>query len=274
MAHESRWLFAFFVAAALFPNGALAQVVITEIMYDLESGADGGREWVEVFNTGTTPIALKTWRVFENGTAHKITPVSGEEMLPPGAYAVIADNAAKFRSDWPHYGGQLFDSAFSLSNSGETIVLRNASSTDIDTATYQNIEAAGDGNSLNRTSSGAPFISRSPSPGSAISVSALAPPPKEAAPNTAQKPKKSVAEDPVAAPTPMKIYSDEMQPESAAPALPETSPYVASVAASGGSWVWWLGAVALAIVAFGALFIARRVAKDEWDIIEETPETR
>jgi len=44
----------FLLGSLALPLSVSAQVVISEIMYDLpqDSGADGGREWVEVYNSG------------------------------------------------------------------------------------------------------------------------------------------------------------------------------------------------------------------------------
>lgn len=108
------------------PLAASAQVVVTEIMYDLETGGDSGREWIEVRNTGMSDVDLGLWRLFEAETNHRIEAEGegGATELFAGEYAVIADNPAKFRADWPEYTGLLFDSAFSLSNTGETLVLR------------------------------------------------------------------------------------------------------------------------------------------------------
>ena len=41
------------------PLGAHAQVVITEVLYNLE-GADSGHEWIEVAHEGSAPIDLTT----------------------------------------------------------------------------------------------------------------------------------------------------------------------------------------------------------------------
>ena len=52
-----------------------------------------------------------------------------------------------------------------------------------------------------------------------------------------------------------------------------TSSQTASVGATvSGSWKWWAGAVMLAAVGAGAMFFARRYAKREWSIVEDTSE--
>ncbi len=257
----------------VFPGIVNAQVVVTELMYDLQSGADGGREWVEVYNAGTIEVSLSTYRLFENGTAHKITAVSHGAMLLPGAYAIIADNATSYKIDWPDYRGPLFDSAFSLSNSGETISLRNASSTDVDTIIYQSsMGAAGDGNSLNRASAESSFVPRSPSPGAAMLPNALVLSPKEPT-KAASKPKvvaKVVAESSVDTAEPLALESGE-KGDIATSTTPEN--VAAANTASSSPFLWLLGVCAVALFAAAAIFYAKRLSKHEWNIIEETDET-
>ena len=88
-----------------------AQVVITEIMYDLE-GSDTGREWVEVQNVSAQAIDFSLWRFFEGETNHKIEVVQGDAIISPGSYAVLADNSEKFKADWPQFSGTIFNSSF------------------------------------------------------------------------------------------------------------------------------------------------------------------
>ena len=159
------------VGVALFvPSGLFAQVIVSEIMYDLSVGSDTGREWVEVFNSSASSVNLTEWKLFENGTNHGIVAHTGGDTLVSGAYAVLADNPTKFLIDWPAFSGLLFDSAFSLSNTGEVLVLRccNSDLIDKDSLSYgSEMGGAGDGNTLNRSSvSATTFTSSTPTPGS------------------------------------------------------------------------------------------------------------
>lgn len=157
-----RVLFALTVLLSTTPTAALAAFSFTEIMYDA-SGTDTKHEWVEVYNTGTS-ADMSEYKLFENGTNHGLTLVAGSATVGAGGYAVIADDAATFLTDFPSFAGTLFDSAFSLSNSGETVTLRDESLTDIATASYTAADgAAGDGNSLNYI--GGAWYPRSPTPG-------------------------------------------------------------------------------------------------------------
>lgn len=153
------------------PLGAEATVRISEVMYDVP-GTDTGREWVEVVNEGSA-IDLTTFRLFEAGVNHKITAWEGTPgVLASGAHAVIADNPAKFLEDWPTYSGALFDSAFSLSNTGEDLEIRDAEGVALFTVRYPTeIGGNGDGNSLHFN--GSLWSVGAPTPGAAFTGSLI-----------------------------------------------------------------------------------------------------
>lgn len=166
------WILFFCSVSLLTPYGVRAAVSITEIMYDLE-GSDTDREWVEIFNSGGDAVQLTGWKLHEADTNHSLTVVSGSASLSAGGYAVIVDNAEKFLADWPGFSSVLFDSSFSLSNTGETLVLKDPSLVALDTVTYQSTTgAAGDGNSLQLVSGS--WGAGVPTPGAA---NRLSPPP-------------------------------------------------------------------------------------------------
>ncbi|MEW5907945.1 MAG: lamin tail domain-containing protein [Patescibacteria group bacterium] len=152
-----------FLFLFLIPFFSHASVIINEIMYDLE-GSDTDREWIEIFNDGNTPIDLTGWKFFEADTNHALNLSKGEIILQPNDYAVIADNADKFLIDWPNFSGTLFDSSFSLSNTGETLTMRNADLVDMDTITYSSDWGAnGDGKSVQKV--GSQWLVGNPTPG-------------------------------------------------------------------------------------------------------------
>lgn len=148
--------------ATVMPGAAFASVQITEIMYDLE-GSDGGFEWIEITNTGTAPVDVGTWRLVEANTNHKLTLSKGAgSTLLPGASAVIADKTENFLSHWSD-AGLIFDSAFSLSNTGESLALKNGGDV-VDQISYtEELGAKGDGGSLHRR--GNTFVAGMPNPG-------------------------------------------------------------------------------------------------------------
>lgn len=132
-----------------FPIYALT---ISEIMYDV-AGTDTGREWIEVRNTTTKALDIASYIFLENNVNHTIGVYTSyadpAPTLPVDGYAIIADNPAKFLEDWPDFKGFLFDSAFSLSNTGEMLRLIDSYGETVDTREYTgDIGAKGDGFSL------------------------------------------------------------------------------------------------------------------------------
>ncbi len=160
----SLWLRYFFLIILLssLPSLVFAQLVFTEIMYDLE-GADTGREWIELKNEGSTPVDISSYKLRENDVNHSLVFQQGSAAIPSGGYAVVADNATKFLADHPGFTGTLYDSSFSLSNSGETLVFKDVSLADLDTVTYvSDWGGAGDGKSLQKSAEN--WLAAAPNP--------------------------------------------------------------------------------------------------------------
>lgn len=144
---------------------------ITEIMYDLP-GSDSGREWIEVKNNGTNGYDLTKLKLFENKTNHGITFIKGNQTVGAGEYAIIADDDGKFLADNPSFNGNLLKASFSLSNTGEGIVVKNDDSV-LDTVNYSKTAgAAGDGRSLQLI--GDEWKAATPTPGGENTMSAAA----------------------------------------------------------------------------------------------------
>ena len=133
-----------------------AEVVINEIMYDPE-GSDTGREWIEVYNAGESDVDLVTYKLFESNVNHKLTLVGDDDstVLKVGDFAILADNPEKFLIDFPDFSGVLFDSAFSLNNTGELLSIVDNTAYVVNRFEYTNdLGAANNGNSLQRNDSG------------------------------------------------------------------------------------------------------------------------
>jgi len=154
----------FFVAF----NNVHAQVVITEVMYDLP-GSDENREWVEVYNTGSESIDLSLWR-FNDGSNHVLnTPPDkggqGSIVLQPFSYAIFTDDASMFLSEHVGYKGTVIDTVLSLKNTSDTISLITDEKFISDSVSYEKtLGGAGDGYSLQKNADFV-WVSGSPTPG-------------------------------------------------------------------------------------------------------------
>lgn len=113
---------------------------ISEIMYD-PAGSDTGNEWIEIFNNTSSGIDLTTYKLFESNTNHSISasPLYSNpngNTLTAGEYAIIVDNPTTFLANHIGFFGKLFDSSFSLINSGEELILKNSTLTSLSSVNY------------------------------------------------------------------------------------------------------------------------------------------
>jgi len=118
-------------------------IVINEVMYD-PNGADGDREWIELYNNEASDRDITGWKFYEAGTNHELGLVQGNMIIPKGEYAVIADNCDSFLLDYPDFNKTLIDSAFSLLQDGEFICIKDISLTSIDCVNYSSSWGADD----------------------------------------------------------------------------------------------------------------------------------
>lgn len=132
-------------------------LVISEIMYDL-SGADTGKEWIEVYNAGQenvevlTGAGANTWRFFD-GANHTLNLVNGENnIILPQEYFIIAADANQFLVDHPSFSVKVFDTVMSLSNSSSSLALSfDGGQTQSILAAYDSVWGAeGNGKSLEK----------------------------------------------------------------------------------------------------------------------------
>lgn len=155
-----------FILIMLFIRGqclANDSLQINEIMYD-PSGSDSNREWIEVQNNSSETLDISKWYFFTDNTKHSITSPSFF-LVPPNAYAVIAQSPEKFKIDYPSYSGLLFDSSWtSLTNAGETIALKDPNLNLTSSITFSSgAGGSGDGYSLQKINT--LWVGSKPTPG-------------------------------------------------------------------------------------------------------------
>lgn len=162
---KNKHVFWVFIASLLLsiPSFAFAELSITEVFYDYPN-SDSHHEWIEIYNGGESAIDLSSFKFKEGETNHRLLVFKGDQKIPPQAYAVIAESGEQFLADYPSYSGILFDSTFSLSNTGETLALLNASGTAVDSISYSSSEgASGNGYSLQKINDA--WFESTPTPG-------------------------------------------------------------------------------------------------------------
>lgn len=168
---------AFCIGALPFSMRAESSLHITEIMYDV-SGTDADHEWIEIQNSGSSPITLVggtgtgSYR-FNDGSNHVFasTPAHGSFTIPAQEFFIIAGNADVFMTDNPTFTGTVIDTTMSLGNDGDTVKIIDGDGNILDSVTYTSTQgASGDGNSLQRTSDNT-WISATPTIGTGTTSS-------------------------------------------------------------------------------------------------------
>jgi len=116
-------------------------LVINEIMYNssnlwIVGAVTSGYEYVELYNTFSTPIDMSYWRFEDESDKYRLPPFT---TIPANGFLVLADNTQAIR----HIYGPTPTNAvitilpdLGLKNSGETIRLQNANGQKVDEVSY------------------------------------------------------------------------------------------------------------------------------------------
>ncbi|MBM3260886.1 lamin tail domain-containing protein [Candidatus Kaiserbacteria bacterium] len=221
------------ILGCFLPLMVSAQITITDIVYD-PPGADTGREWVGITNTGTSSVRVSDFKVrTRSGVNHKITPLSGVDTIAPGERAAIVQDATLFSADNASFSGTLFRASFTLTNKGGTVEIADKTGAIVATKSYQ--------------------------------VPPPAPRPtaqKSARPKAAAQTIEEIS-------TALPADENEETRERKLHEKPQSAAFTASAVSASSTVLWLAAVVAIAGFAFLAVFAARRVAKGEWEIVEE-----
>lgn len=88
-------------AATMLAAPANAEVIISEIFYNLNGSESGLTEWIEITNTGSSTVDLSGWIYGDDQDASYSDPFAPGTSIAGGASAVIAaQSAATFQSIW------------------------------------------------------------------------------------------------------------------------------------------------------------------------------
>jgi len=139
-----------------------SQVVINELMYAPVSPA---QEWFEIYNSSSVPINLQNWKWKDAAVTNPVRTITTSTILLNGnSYAVICEDSANFRLNYPNVSALLIQSIGwnALNNTGsECLVLKNSAGTIVDSLAYTNSWGGTGGFSLERINPLAPTIQQS-----------------------------------------------------------------------------------------------------------------
>lgn len=157
------------------------QVKVNEVMY---APAEGGCEWLELYNAADSPVVLQGWTVADNRATDILPPLA----LPARSFAVVAADETPFRKAHPGFTAALLPIADGrigngLADGGDRIALRDAEGRLVDALSYgddasvlsPSAPSVAPGHSIERSPAGADSDSANdfvdnprPSPGAAI----------------------------------------------------------------------------------------------------------
>jgi hypothetical protein len=162
----SALLFSFLLGTSF--TYAASQLLISEIHYN-PVGTDDKHEYIEVCNVGSDAQDIAGYKLYESSSNHSLTLSRGSSTLGTNSCAVFVTDPATFMTDYPSFSATLFDTSFSLSNTGEALILRDGNLADVDGVSFtSSMGGNGDGQTLHR--SGSSFTAGAASPGSEVGL--------------------------------------------------------------------------------------------------------
>lgn len=135
-------------------------IVVNEIMY-VPNGTEP--EWVELFNTRTDSINLKSWSVSDNLLTSKHILTTQNVLIPPAGYILLTRDSAALVDVHPEIRSRVLNvSGFpSLNNTGDAVVLYDGRTLAMDSVAYlPNWGGSTNGNSLERIDPAGPSTSQ------------------------------------------------------------------------------------------------------------------
>lgn len=153
MKRTAVFLVVLFVASLLAIQGTSAaspSILISEVAYD-GIGTEADSEFVELYNPTSSAIDLTGWTINDNVGSFSLSGT-----IAAGSFFVIGDNQAGFEATYGVSADQ-YGSTLALSNTGDQVILKDASGTEIDFVAWEGYVAgwtlaANTGDSLHRTS--------------------------------------------------------------------------------------------------------------------------
>ena len=97
------WLLVFLTVIASWTadqaSQTLAAIILSEVMYDPQN-SDANREWVELFNTGTSSVDLSGWRFGRPDANQWTSAFPSGTALAANQALVVTPSMGTFDSDW------------------------------------------------------------------------------------------------------------------------------------------------------------------------------
>lgn len=89
-----------FLLCLLVSSPTRAEVLISEIMYNPRADNEADLEWVEIYNTGTSPVDLSSWTIEDLQDNQVSLPLPSGLTLDPNEAIVLTGNLTAFDTNW------------------------------------------------------------------------------------------------------------------------------------------------------------------------------
>ncbi len=130
------------ILLAVLSASSFAEVMISEIMYN-PLGTETKKEWIEIYNKGENALNISSWKIQDGTTLRTLLFYRGENLIAPDSFVLIVRSGENFSNEYPLYTGTIFESSFSLTNSGKEIYLLNEFNEVVDYVAYTDLSDEG-----------------------------------------------------------------------------------------------------------------------------------
>ncbi len=113
----------------------LPDVVFSEIFYDTP-GTDSDEEWMELYNGSGAVVDLGGWTITDNNGGGGTYTIPEGTTIKSGTYLTIAADSAGFNALYG-FDADVYGSFPGLNNSGDTVILKDASANVVDFAAWE-----------------------------------------------------------------------------------------------------------------------------------------
>lgn len=117
------------------PPPPTGSVVISEVFYDTP-GTDAVEEWVELYNGTSSSVDISGWTLRDDNGFGATYTIPAGKTIAPGTFFTIAADQVGFRALYG-YDADLYGAIPALNNTGDALVLKNASGAVIDAVGWE-----------------------------------------------------------------------------------------------------------------------------------------
>ena len=125
------------ITAYFTGSAAPANLCVSELNYNSNVAYDAG-DWIELHNYGTHDLDLSGWYISDDADNHNFYFPTGT-VIPANGYLVIAEDTAKFQSQFPSVTNMIGELGFNFANGGDMVRIFDPEGSVYISFTYQDL---------------------------------------------------------------------------------------------------------------------------------------